>query len=491
MSITANINAPGAAKGKMLEDIRRLKGRLPVPVLLYLLAIMLPIGFNLGPLHMSGVRLLLILLVVPLSVNLLIGKYGRVFVTDILFFLHFLWIIVALAANNPDQVVQNAGSTGIEFIGGYVVGRAYIQTRESFIALLRVLVVMVLCCFPLALYEALTGTAVLFNLLGKLPGISSLIDLSIEKRLGLERVQVSFTHPIHWGLFCSLAVSFCFVGLQNVYSLTARCVMAMLIGFSGLLALSSGAILAIVLQVALIIWAGMFRNTSKRWWILVGLFVVAYVVIDLLSNRTPIRVFMSYATFSAHSAYWRSIIFEWGMVNVWANPLTGLGLNDWVRPAWMHTPSVDNFWLLITMRFGIPAFLFLAVGYVIVLLRVGLRRFDDDKVLWNLRRAWMFSFLGLTFTLTTVHVWGSVYSFVFFIFGAGMWMMTTELEQQGTRTEDSPESGARMPQGHTFTRAPIKQSRANTFAKNQRPHPVEREPSGDSQIYTRFPTQKR
>ena len=143
------------------------------------------------------------------------------------------------------------------------------------------------------------------------------------------------------------------------------------------------------------------------------------------------------------------------------------------------------------MRFGIPAFLFLAVGYVIVLLRVGLRRFDDDKVLWNLRRAWMFSFLGLTFTLTTVHVWGSVYSFVFFIFGAGMWMMTTELEQQGTRTEDSPESGARTPQGHTFTRTPIKQSRANTSAKNQRPLPVERDPSEGSQVYTRFPTQKR
>jgi hypothetical protein len=474
----------------MLQDLRSLKGRLPFPALLYLLVIMLPIGFNLGPLHMSGVRLLLIVMIIPLSLNLLMGKYGRVFATDILFFLHFLWIIVALAVNNPDQVVQNAGSTGIEFIGGYVMGRAYIRTRESFIALLRVLVIMVLCCFPLALYEALTGTAVLFNLLGKLPGVSSLIDLSIEKRLGLERVQMSFTHPIHWGLFCSLAVAFCFVGLQNVYSLTARCIMSVIICFSGLLALSSGAILAVILQVGLIIWAGMFRKTSKRWWILVGLFVVAYVVVDLLSNRTPIKVFMTYATFSAHSAYWRSIIFEWGMVNVWGNPVFGLGLKDWIRPVWMHTPSIDNFWLLITMRFGIPAFLFLAAGYVIVLLRVGLRRFDDDRVLWNLRRAWMFSFLGLTFTLTTVHIWGSVYSFVFFIFGAGMWMMTVQTQQQGTTSQNNAVPGARPNRERPFTRShPKQQSRAAVADQIQ--DPSEQDAPEAARTYTRFPVKKR
>jgi hypothetical protein len=481
------MNATGTSKSSLLQNLSHLKVRLPFPVLLYLLVITLPIGFNLGPLHMSGVRLLLIVMIIPLSVNLLLGKYGRIFLTDVLFFLHFLWIIVALAVNNPDQVVQNAGSTGIEFLGGYVLGRAYIRTRESFMALLRTLVVIVLCCFPLALYEALTGTAVLFNVLGKIPGISSLIDLSIEKRLGLERVQVSFSHPIHWGLYCSMAVSFCFIGLQNLYSVTTRLVMSVIICFSGLLALSSGAILAILLQAALIVWAGVFRNINKRWWILLGLFAVAYVVIDLLSNRTPIKVFMTYATFSAHSAYWRALIFEWGMVNVWGNPMFGLGLKDWIRPAWMHTPSVDNFWLLITMRFGIPAFLFLAVGYAVVLLRVGLRRFDDDRVLWNLRRAWMFSFMGLTFTLTTVHIWGSVYSFVFFVFGAGMWMMTAQPEHQGTRTQDDDAAPGGPNQGRSFTRAQ-NGPQNHRAAVDQIKAPA---PSEGARAYTRFPVKKR
>ena len=107
---------------------------------------------------------------------------------------------------------------------------------------------------------------------------------------------------------------------------------------------------------------------------------------------------MSYATFSAHTAYWRSIIFDWGMVNVWANPIFGLGLNDWVRPRYMVSGSMDNFWLVVAVRYGIPGFALLAAGYLIALWKIGRRDFDGDQLLWQFRRAWMFSFIGLTFT---------------------------------------------------------------------------------------------
>tara|TARA_R110000822_G_scaffold265286_3_gene389217 strand:+ start:227 stop:706 length:480 start_codon:yes stop_codon:yes gene_type:complete len=146
-------------------------------------------------------------------------------------------------------------------------------------------------------------------------------------------------------------------------------------------------------------------------------------VIDLLSNRTPIQVFMSYATFSAESAYWRSAIFQWGMTNVWSAPVFGLGLNDWLRPVWMHTSSIDNFWLFIAMRFGLPAFTFLTVGYGYALWRVGRKDFTMDRTLAALRLGWILCFTGLTLTLSTVHIWGSIYGFVFFIFGAGLWMV--------------------------------------------------------------------
>jgi len=411
----------------------------PLPVWLFLICAFMPIAFRIGPLYMTGVRVLLIAMIVPLGFNLISGKYGRLIATDILFSLYVGWIIIAMAINSPEQVVQNAGATGIEFLGGYLLGRAYIRTSDDMIALIRLFAMILLICLPFAVIEAITGSAILMTLAEHLPGLSPVADLAIPRRLGLERVQMAFEHPIHWGLVCAIGVSFCFIGLAREISCRRRLCATAAVCIGGLLALSSGAILAIALQLGLILWAAMFRQSARRWLILIALSLCLITIVDLLSSRSPLQVFMTYATFSAHSAYWRSTIFDWGMVNVWANPIFGLGLRDWVRPVWMHGPSVDNFWLLTTMRFGVPAFLFLISGYLIALLRIGTCEIAEKEPPWPLRRAWMFCFIAVSFALTTVHVWGSVYALVFFFFGAGMWMYpnVSQATGLGPRTERS------------------------------------------------------
>lgn len=407
--------------------------RLPFPVRLFLVMTVLPILFNAGSLAMSGQRVLLLLLVVPLVFKLLRGAYGRLIWTDYFFFLHMVWATVAIAVNNPDRVLQNAGSTGIEFLGGYLVGRAYIRSVDDFLALVRFLAILVCSTFPFAVFETLTGRPILIELLQKIPGFTSVAIVNIEARMGLERSQVVFAHPIHYGLFCSAAFSLVFVGLKGLISTTRRYLTASVIGFCVFLSLSSGALLPIMLQIFLILWAHSLGNVRQRWLILLGIFAVAYLVVDLLSNRAPIGVFMSYATFSAHNAYWRGIIFEWGMMNVWANPIFGLGLNEWVRPFFMRKGSIDNFWLVNAIRYGIPGLLLLAIGYLPAMWWIGRRNFDADQRLWLLRRAWMFTFAGLTLTLCTVHVWTSIFSFVFFLFGAGMWFLTAEAKSSDQR----------------------------------------------------------
>lgn len=414
------------------------RGHLPWPALLFLLGVALPLHFNAGPLALTTLRLLLLILIVPILINLFMGKYGRLLLPDFMFILHLAWLTLALAINNPNQVVTQFGSFGVEFLGGYLVGRAYIRNMENVYGLVRWLILIVLFLLPFGLLEALNGRPLLVEMIRKLPGISSVPIVTIEGRMGLERVQNTFAHPIHYGLFCSVAFSLTFVAMQDVMGLTKRFVVSALIMCSGFLALSSGALLAMVLQIALIGWSLIFAKIQWRWWLLVGLFALAYVVIDILSNRSPIRVFMSYATFSAHNAYWRGIIFEWGMKNVWANPIFGIGLNDWVRPFYMYSGSMDNFWLVIAVRFGIPGFLLLVIGYAFGIYRVMRRNFDMDLRLLMFRRAWVFTFMGLTFTLVTVHVWTNIYSFVFFMFGAGMWLITAQCD---TSTEDDAAAG--------------------------------------------------
>ena len=417
--------------------------RLAWPVKLYLITVLLPVLFNAGSLALSGQRVLLLVLVIPLTLNLLRGKYGRLLWTDIFFFLHISWAAVAMAVNNPDRVLQNAGSTSIEFLGGYLVGRAYIRTADDFIALIRAFVFMVCCTLPLALYETVTGRPIVLEMIRKIPGITSVGIVNIDPRMGLERVQALFAHPIHYGLFCGMAFALLFVGLKGIVSSASRYMGGVVIAFCVFLSLSSGALLPILLQFFLIFWAFTLDSVKQRWLILLGLFMMAYVAVDLLSNRTPIKVFMTYATFSAHNAYWRSLIFEWGMVNVRAHPIFGLGLNDWVRPFFMRSGSMDNFWLVNAVRYGIPGFVLLILGYLPALWKVGRRNFDSNQRLWLLRRAWVFTFAGLTLTLCTVHIWTSIYSFVFFLFGAGMWFLTVEADVAGdanptTQTSSRP-----------------------------------------------------
>lgn len=417
---------PRADQASTTPVSRTLTGKLPVPVLLYFAVVMLPVQANIGPILMTGLRAYLILMVVPLTFKLLAGKYGRVMWTDILFFAHIGWMSVAIAMNNPEMVVQNTGSAAVEFLGGYLVARAYIRSRADFIALCRWLGLLVALTLPLALIESQTGHSVLPALLNKLPGVSSIGDFYIEPRMGLMRSKVFLAHPIHYGLFASTAFALTLVALKGLIPDGRRWLLGAAIGICVFLSLSSGAMLPMVMQIGLILWLALFHRLARPWLALGLLTAAAYIIVDMISNRSALMVFLSYATFSSHNAYWRAQIFEWGMINVWANPIFGIGFNDWVRPFYMYSGSMDNFWLVQAVRYGIPGFLLIATGYGIGLLRVGFRNFTADPVLAQLRRAWIYTFIGLTLTICTVHVWTTIYSFVFFMFGAGMWFIHAE-----------------------------------------------------------------
>lgn len=458
--------------GGGMPDALASVARLPLPVLIYVLCVVFPVSIQVGPLVVTSLRLFLMIMFIPLAVQLLMGRSGRIIATDILFFLFIAWSAIALSMNNPSQLIEQTGSVGIEFLGGYLLARAYVRTPEAFLGLCRLLVGIVFFIFPFAVVEALTSRSLLLEILGAIPGLGTAHVGPPDSRLGLDRVQATFAHPIHFGLFCSIVLSLCVVGLKGSMSTGRRLSSAVVILAAGFLGLSSAVLSALALQIGLILWSVILGRFWWRWWLLVALICVAYVVVDVLSNRTPIRVFLHYLTFSAHTGYWRLLIFEFGMDNVWANPIFGIGLDDWVRPSWMHTSSVDNFWLLNAMRYGIPAFFFLALGYLLVLGRVMRRDLEGDPVLLQLRRAWVFTFLGLSFVLFTVHVWGNVFSFVFFIFGAGVWFMHATPRQETSVSElsvsdrlDQRRQAPSIPQRRAVLHPPPGSGRQSPFTR--------------------------
>lgn len=425
---------------------------------------------QIGPLQMSPIRMILLVMIVPLTIRLFTGGLGKVLPVDYLFFAHIAWMTLAMSITNPNRVIENTGSAAIEFLGAYLLGRAYIRNRSDLIAVTKLVTLIALCTLPLALLETQTGRPFALDLIRKLPGVTTYANVNNEIRMGLERAQTLFIHPIHYGLFCSMSFALIYVGMARVMSTGMRLLCSAGIGLCVFFSLSSGALLALLLQMFLIAWAVVFDKVQRRWMLLFAFFILIYIVIDLLSNRTPIRVFMSYATFSAHNAYWRSIIFEWGVMNIFGSaengippaPFFGIGLNNWIRPYFMFSGSMDNFWLVMAVRNGIPGFLMLTGGYFWLLWKVGTRDLGSDRVLLDLRRGWMIAFVGLTFTLVTVHIWSSVYSFVFFMFGAGVWLMSADPEGDDTNEEADGDTekkairaGGAQPRSRTgYTRFP-------------------------------------
>jgi len=405
------------------------KSFLPIPVILFLLAFIVPIHFFIGPLRLTGLRIILLILIVPMIINLIKGKYGKILFVDYVFFLHFLWVAFAILVNDPRQFLQSIGATGIDFIGGYMIGRAYIRNIISFQKLAATLVLIAFCTLPFAIYEAYTGHAIIVETIRNLPGITSVNPLTDawyhRVRLGLYRTQVFAAHPIHYGFFAASIFSLSYIALRNFYSTKLRLLLSFSVGMCVFFSLSSGPLLGMTVQLGLISWAFVFQKLSRPWLMLTGVIIAVYIFVDILSERPPILVFLAYASLSPSTAYGRYMIFEWGMKNVWSSPIIGIGSADWER-AWFMSGSMDNFWLLIMMRYGVPAFLFLVSGWFWALWKVGQRNFNSDSTLCSLRRAWVISSISVSFILASVHVWDAMYSFVFFLFGAGIWLMTVE-----------------------------------------------------------------
>ena len=163
------------------------------------------------------------------------------------------------------------------------------------------------------------------------------------------------------------------------------------------------------------------------------MFALAYVAIDLFSTKTPFHVFVNNFTFSKQSAYNRILIFEYGTAEVARYPMFGVGLGDWLRPIWM-SDSIDNFWLLTAMRYGLPALLLLWAFLFGMVWKIGQRKNLPEE--WQrARHAWAFTLFGISVAAATVHLWNAMFVLFFFLIGSGAWLLDAQPEQKKPKSQ--------------------------------------------------------
>lgn len=385
---------------------------------LYFVCTLLPISYTIAGQSLSPLRVLLLVLFIPYAIRILQGKVGRLTAVDLLMAAHAGWIFLALVMVHGTSRIPYAGITVVELVGGYLLGRVLVRSVNDYRRMIRLLLNSLIFLLPFALIELITGHIVIAEIAGNIFDTISR-GRSAYGRMGLERVYAVFAHPILYGLYCSLAIA-------NLYYMARgkgflRFTGMLFATFMTFMSLSSAPLLACMLQFMLIGWD---KITNGKWKILIILSITGYVVIDALSNRTPVTILIETLTFNAATGWTRIAIWEYGMRNAMANPIFGIGFNDWVRPFWL-TGSVDNFWLYTAMAFGFPAATLLIVAvlsHFIFSMKAKLK--GDDRL--RIRTGHLITLAATCFTLATVHMWGAAAVFVMFYIGSGAWMYTSE-----------------------------------------------------------------
>lgn len=319
-----------------------------------------------------------------------------------------IWAALALMVNHgPMEKLETSGVYFIEVFGPYLITFVFCQNLANIKKVVYAYLASVTLTLLITLPEAITG----INWLQKLLGVNLPF---IGMRGGLHRAYGTFDHPILQGVYAGTALGLAWFLAQRKFIVGTV--------IATITSMSSGALVALIIQAMLITWEKITKNVKKRWGILLILILVFYFAVDLFSNRSAMRAILTNMTMSPHTAYWRMLIWEYGMQNVWENPIFGIGFHDWERPSWMYSGSMDAFWLVSMVRYGLPAFIMYAGAYLVVIFGLFKIKAPTKEILL-LRRGWLCGMIGLAVSSCTVHLWNNSLVFINFYLGLGAAML--------------------------------------------------------------------
>lgn len=435
---------PDAAAGTLPGQ-----ARLSPIVAIFLIGLVIPFVFQVGPLRFSVYRMELFVAILPFLAMWIMGKAGRIRLPDIALLLMCFWMTLSYGVvHGVATAIETGGIIFIETMGAYLLGRLFVRTPNDLYRVVRLLFWIIVALLPLALVEAVTGRSVALNLFRAV--FTSFSTLTMDPRWGLRRVQSVFEHPILFGVFCSSMIALVYYVLGHGRSLIRRLAQAGAILLAGGLSLSSGPMTVMGAQIGLIGWDRALQTVRARWQILAGMVVSGVVLIELLSNRNPIQILISFVAFRTSSAWNRLRIWEYGSASVMKHPLFGVGRNDWERAPFMPS-SIDMFWLVPAVKNGLLPALLLQVAFFGVFLAVIFRKGLGARAA-DYRTGYLISLMGLYLAGWTVHYWNSVYVLLIFLLGCG-YCFFNETEAGGGAVSAAP----RQPAGQgtaTRSRAP-------------------------------------
>lgn len=395
-------------------------GTSPAILFVFMASLMLPIVLNIGPFALSPSRLFCLLAFFPCVFMWLSGKAGPFRAFDFLFLFAAFWAALTMLVNHGIALgYERAGFIVVEWVGGYMFGRTMIRSAQDFRTYLKMAMAALIVMLPFGMLESQTGDPIIIEALSRFIETEPVIDH--EVRLGLERAQVIFPHPILYGIFCAAMLGIVARGLNfgsGGFGSFARIVV---VGINTVCSVSSGAWLLFLIQTSFLMYDWIMRNVMHRWKLLLFGFITMYLLLVLVAESSPVKVFVRYLTLNPASGHYRIAQFDAAIINVYNNPIFGLGGHDWVRPRWM-IPSIDNYWMVLAVRHGAVLFFVFLGGILYNMYRIGQRKMADP-VDQAMKAGYLISLGSFLIAVVTVHVWSNMNVWFMFFLGAGVWML--------------------------------------------------------------------
>lgn len=421
----------------------------PTPIIFLLFCFLCPTELSIfaGDIRLPPHRIALLLLFPFAVMRFLTRRDIRIRSFDWLLIAFGLWLLVVYTYHGVGAAgFIYGGSLVLETTVSYLIARAWVRDADTLRNTLKVALLAILIAALIALPETLFGKVFTHDLLAQLTGYQH--PTSVHTRLGLTRAYGTFDHPIHYGTFCAALLAMAWYSERHTMSRIRR---GAFISGATFLGLSSAPILCLLIQGGLITWERLTRGLKSRMWLTFGAIAAAYVVVELLATRSPFAIFATKLTLDSSTGYYRLLIWEFGLQNVLAHPILGIGLADWVRPSWMVSDTIDAFWLLLAMRSGIPSVVLLVVALALLILAINRRGIRNKSALVRgLSRGWLFSLIALCFIATTVHFWNVLLTFFFFFIGLGGALADPKLRRRSRQTAGATAAHLTTPQENHF-----------------------------------------
>jgi len=324
-----------------------------------------------------------------------------------------VWCVGAIMLNDgfrPYALVEI-----LEFLGGYMFGRAFFFGPRSLQVFVRVFKVVVSSVIFLAVLDLLSGrrfTAEMFSTIFPMN-----VDLTeVQFRYNLVRATSTFPTAELYGTFCAVAAG---IFLFSERTTVRKIIFSGIAVFGCVLSISSGPVLALAIVLAAFGYDRLLKQYPGRWRSFIKLvlaFVILFFVADVVFRGNelmhPLLILVRNLTFDPQTGYYRVDQWEHAMPIIMASPWVGNGFNFSVVAGDNMLLSVDNFFLVMAWRFGFPA----VILFVLTMASAsqsgrgpgawGANSYMHDMRVGFSLAVWTFAMVGIT-----VHLWDATWIF--------------------------------------------------------------------------------